>query len=232
MAFVKDNTHVYAVTVMCAVLEISRSGYYAWLKRGVSVREQADQACLREIEALRKRTKCKLGQKKTWQTLMLMMTMCPWGRHQIARLMRVNGLKAKKKRPFRPTTTDSEHDRGVSPNHLNQSFESDAPNKKWVSDITYLWTRQGWLYLCVIIDLYSRRVVGWALQNSMTQDIVLSALRMAVAARNPQSGLLFHSDRGSQYASTAVRSVLLLNGMLQSMSRTGNCYDNAVSESQ
>jgi putative transposase len=231
MAFIKNNTNLYSVVVMCSALDVSRSGYYAWRRRSPSAREQADQACLNEIHALRKRTKCKLGRKKTWQTLMLLMAVCPWGRHQIARLMRTHGLKAKKKRAFRPTTTDSGHGRSVAPNLLEQDFKSDAPNKKWVSDITYLWTRQGWLYLCVILDLYSRRVVGWALQSTMTQDLVLCALRKAIATRNPPAGLIFHSDRGSQYASAAVCNVLLLNGMLQSMSRKGNCYDNAVSES-
>jgi putative transposase len=231
MQFVKANRYRYTVSVMCSALDVSRSGYYAWLNRKPSARKQADQACLKEIQVVRKRTKSKLGQKKTWQVMLLLMEVCPWGRHQVARLMQANGLKAKKKRPFRPTTTDSRHALSVAPNRLEQNFESDAPNKKWVSDITYLWTQQGWLYLCVIVDLYSRRVVGWALQETMTQDLVLSALRKAVAARRPATGLIFHSDRGSQYASSAVRDVLSLNGMLQSMSRPGNCYDNAVSES-
>ena len=115
--------------------------------------------------------------------------------------MRKNGLKAKKKRPFRPVTTDSAHSLPVAPNRLNQDFTADGPNMKWTSDITYLWTKQGWLYLCVVLDLYSRRVVGWALLDTLSQDLVLTAMRRAIQQRHPPPGLIFHSDRGSQYAS-------------------------------
>lgn len=231
MGFIKMNRQRYTVTAMCSALDVSRSGYYAWLGRKASAREQADQACLKDIQAMRARTKDKVGQKKTWQLLHLLNDSCVWGRHKVARLMRKHGLRARKKRPFRPVTTDSAHRLPVAPNRLNQDFSSVVPNKKWVSDITYLWTRQGWLYLCVVVDLYSRHVVGWAVMESMTQDLVLQALRRAIAKRNPPKGLIFHSDRGSQYASDAVQRLLKVNHMLQSMSRQGNCYDNAVCES-
>jgi putative transposase len=144
--------------------------------------------------------------------------------------MRENGLKAKHRKKFRPTT-DSKHSHPVAPNLLDRQFETDAPNKVWVADITYIWTREGWLYLAVILDLYGRRVVGWALRRRMSQELALEALRRAIALRNPGPGLIHHSDRGSQYASRAYQKLLRSRGILCSMSRKGNCWDNAVAES-
>ena len=190
---------------MCSVLDVSRSptgtfrGYYAWLKRPPSIREQADEQALNDIIEVYTASKGKLGQRKLWRRLVALDR--NWGRHHVARLMRKNGLKAKKKRPFRPVTTDSAHSLPVAPNRLNQDFTADGPNMKWTSDITYLWTKQGWLYLCVVLDLYSRRVVGWALLDTLSQDLVLTAMRRAIQQRHPPPGLIFHSDRGSQYAS-------------------------------
>ncbi len=145
--------------------------------------------------------------------------------------MRRHGLKANKKRPFRPVTTESAHDLPVAPNMLVQDFAATSPNQKWVSDISYWWTAQGRMYLCVVLDLYSRRIVGWALMDPLESILVLTAIRRAIGQCHPPPGLIFHSDRGSQYASHAVNQLLILNHMCQSMSRTGNCYDNAVSES-
>src|SRR2546428_227007 len=152
------------------------------------------------------------------------------GRHRVARLMREQGLRARKKRRFQ-RTTDSQHNLPVAPNVLDRQFTVTAPNIAWVSDITYLWTREGWLYLVVILDLFSRRVVGWALRNRITRELAVEALTMALAHRQPDPGLMHHSDRGSQYASGDYRAVLDAHGVVMSMSRRGNCWDNAVAES-
>jgi len=151
-------------------------------------------------------------------------------RNRVARLMRRNGIAAKAKRRFK-TTTDSRHNLPVAKNLLNRQFRVDAPNKVWVSDITYIWTAEGWLYLAVILDLFSRKIVGWSMSDRMTQDIVINAFLQAMWRRKPGAGLMFHSDRGSQYASGDFRRLLLEHGVIQSMSRKGNCYDNAVAES-
>ena len=227
--FIQKNTKSYSVAMLCRVLEASRSGYYAWLKRLPSARDQADQDALKDIKQLYVHSKGRLGQRKLWERLRDLGK--KWGRGRVARLMRAHGLKGKKKRPFRPTTTDSDHALGVAPNLLEQDFTAQAPNQKWTSDITYIWTTQGWLYLCVVLDLFSRRIVGWALMDTLAQDLVITAIRRAVAQRLPPPGLIFHSDRGSQYASAAVRLILTANNMLQSMSKKGDCYDNAVTES-
>lgn len=214
---------------MCEALGVSRSGYYGWLKRPPSARDQADEQALKEIQQLHTQSKGRLGQRKLWERLRGLGR--KWGRDRVARLMRAHGLKGKKKRPFRPTTTDSSHTLAVAPNLLEQDFTAQAPNQKWTSDITYLWTAQGWLYLCVVLDLFSRRVVGWSLMDTLAQDLVLTAIRRALAQRLPPPGLIFHSDRGSQYASTAVKALLDINKMKQSMSERRDCYDNAVTES-
>src|SRR5436190_71586 len=149
---------------------------------------------------------------------------------RVGRLMREQGLRAREKRRFQ-RTTDSQHDLPVAPNVLDRQFTVAAPNTAWVSDITYLWTREGWLYLVVILDLFSRRVVGWALRNRITRELAVEALTMALAHRQPDPGLVHHSDRGSQYASGDYRAVLDAHGIVMSMSRRGNCWDNAVAES-
>ena len=230
-AFIAAQVDEHRVTEMCKMLEVSRNGYYGWMDRRdqPSAREQADQRALQNIVEAHQACKARLGQRKLWVRLKVLGQ--HWGRDRVARLMRRHGLKAKKKRPFRPVTTHSAHDLPVAPNVLEQDFTATAPNQKWVSDITYLWTAQGWLYLCVVLDLYSRRVVGWALMDTLESTLVLTAIRRAIGQRHPPPGLIFHSDRGSQYASHAVRALLSLNHICQSMSAKGNCYDNAVSES-
>lgn len=231
--FIHAHAGQYSVALMCSAMEVSRSGYYAWLKRPPSkrvyTREQADQKLLRDVVDVHRASGGKLGQKALWARLVALGKQC--GRHRVARLMRKNGLKGKKKQPFRQHTTDSTHNLPVAPNVLKQNFIATAPNRTWTSDITYVRTLQGWLYLCVVLDLFSRRIVGWALMPTMTQELVLAALRRAIHARRPAAGLVFHSDRGSQYASHEVRQVLSMNKMQQSMSGKGNCYDNAVTES-
>ena len=231
--FIADHASEYTVTEMSEMLDVSRSGYYAWVqrlsRRSLSVREQADQEALQAILETHQACQAKLGQRKLWVRLKTWGQ--TWGRDRVARLMRQHGLVTRKKQPFRPVTMDSVHHLPVAPNVLSRDFTAPAPNQKWVSDITYLWTAHGWLYLCVVLDLYSRRVVGWALMDTLESTLVLTALRRAVQQRHPPPGLLFHSDRGSQYASLAVGELLALNGMIQSISRAGNCWDNAVSES-
>lgn len=153
------------------------------------------------------------------------------GKHRVARLMRIHGIKPRYRRKFRPTTTDSAHSLPVAPNLLDRHFEAVAPNRVWVADITYIPTREGWMYLAVLLDLFSRAVVGWAMSSRITRELALDALRMALTRRRPPRGLLHHSDRGSQYASGDYRTLLEEHGLVCSMSRKGDCYDNAPMES-
>ncbi len=228
-----EQADEHRITEMSKMLDVSRSGYYGWKDRRdrnqPSAREQADQRALQDIIETHQVCKARLGQRKLWVRLKELGQY--WGRDRVARLMRRHELRAKKKRPFRPVTTHSAHDLPIAPNVLAQDFTATLPNQKWVSDITYLWTAQGWMYLCVVLDLYSRRIVGWALMDTLDSILVLTAIRRAIGQRLPPPGLIFHSDRGSQYASLAVRALLSLNYICQSMSAKGNCYDNAVSES-
>jgi transposase InsO family protein len=151
-------------------------------------------------------------------------------RKRVARLMRINRIRAVTKRKYK-ATTNSAHNKSVADNLLNQNFKATGPNKIWVSDITYIWTKEGWLYLVVIMDIYSRRIVGWSMSENISTNLVITAIVYAIINRNPEEGLIFHSDRGSQYASDGVKSLLRQNKINQSMSRKGNCYDNAVAES-
>jgi len=152
------------------------------------------------------------------------------GKNRIARLMRENGIQAKTKRRFK-ITTDSKHNLPIAENLLDQEFTVDAPNKTWTGDITYIWTKQGWMYLAVVLDLFNREIVGWSMRKRITRDIVIAALAMAIQRKRPHKGLIFHSDRGSQYASHEFRRLLEKHSIIQSMSGKGNCYDNAVTES-
>jgi transposase InsO family protein len=218
----------FRVEEMCRVFEVSRSGYYRWSKRRPSRRELDNQrldALIREIYADNKgrygspRISRELGDRGLRV-----------GKNRVARRMRQAGLRSKVRRKYR-VTTDSKHHFPVAPNLLQRNFTAAAPNQAWVSDITYLATRSGWLYLTVIIDLFSRLVVGWALSSSLSHEMVLVALKRAVRRRRPGKGLIFHSDRGVQYACTDFRKQLAVHGFIQSMSRKGDCWDNAVAES-
>lgn len=214
--------------MMCEVFGVSPSAYYEWEREQVSARQRADAELLAQIRAIFAEFRGLYGATRIHDEL------CKKGvrvsRKRVARLMREHGIRAKTVRKYKPTT-DSNHSLPVAPNLLNQCFCVTEPNTVWVSDITYIWTRQGWLYLAVIVDLYSRKVVGWSLSERMTADLVCNALDAAVLARRPPPGLIFHSDRGSQYASKAFRRRLWRYRMRQSMSRKGNCWDNAVAES-
>jgi len=226
--FIEEHHKIFPVDRMCQVWKVTRSGYYAWKKRGVGIREPENQRLMRHIREAYIHGKKVYGSPRVTAELKSQGILC--GENRIARLMRRMGLCAKHPRGWK-RTTDSRHRHPVAPNLLQQNFVTPAPNQVWVSDITYIWTREGWLYLVAILDLYSRKVIGWSMQKSLSKQLVLSAFREALQQRNPKAGLIFHSDRGCQYASTSMRNLLHLHGIQQSMSGTGNCYDNAVMES-
>lgn len=213
---------------MCSVFGVSASAYYEWEREQESAHERRDGELLELIRAVFARFRGRYGAPRIQGRLAREGVLV--SRKRVARLMREAGLRAKGARKYK-ATTDSKHALPVAPNLLERRFDVDQPNVAWVSDITYLWTRQGWMYLAVVIDLFSRKVVGWSLRERMTAELVCEALEAAVQQRRPPPGLIFHSDRGSQYASRAFRRRLWRYRMRQSMSRKGNCWDNAVAES-
>jgi len=214
--------------MMCNVLGVSASAYYEWEREQESAHERRDGELLALIRAVFTRFRGRYGAPRIQGKLAKDGVRV--SRKRVARLMREAGLRAKGARKYK-ATTDSNHALPVAPNLLKRRFTVAQPNVAWVSDITYLWTRQGWMYLAVIIDLYSRKVIGWSLRERMTAELVCEALDAAVEQRHPPPGLIFHSDRGSQYASRVFRRRLWRYRMRQSMSRKGNCWDNAVAES-
>jgi putative transposase len=218
----------FPISVMCDVLSVSRSGYYAWQKKPVSRRKQANADLLEKIRTVHHDSEETYGSPRVCRALKEQGDTC--GENRAARLMREDGLRAKTKRRFK-ATTDSKHNLPVAPNLLDRGFYPEEPNQVYAGDITYIWTAEGWLYLAVVLDLFSRSVVGWAMDNRMTRQLVMNALNMAVQRRRPPSGIIFHSDRGSQYASANFQSLLTQYGMRCSMSRKGNCWDNAPVES-
>ena len=213
---------------MCKILEVTRSGYHSYLKRKYGQRELENQVILELIDKIWNNSHQLYGYRKIHAELRSQGVYC--NRKRVLRLMRNNNIAAKKRRKFK-RTTNSNHSNYISPNLLNQNFRVNSPNKVWVGDITYISTYQGWLYLAVVLDLYSRKVVGWSMSNRMTSQLVIDALEQAIIDRRPIGGLIFHSDRGSQYASIDFRKSLKNNEIIQSMSGKGNCYDNAVAES-
>jgi putative transposase len=227
--FIADQQAEFEITVMCRVLAVSRSGYYAWRKRPTSPRKMADQALSQQIKVIHQQSRQTYGSPRIQAELAENKINC--GHKRVARLMRQAELCAKQSRKFRATTTDSAHNYPVAPNLLDQDFSASRPNEKWLTDITYIPTAEGWLYLAVVLDLYSRRIVGWAMNDSLERHLVIAALQMALKMRQPPAGLLHHSDRGSQYASEDYQALLTQYQMRCSMSRTGNCYDNAPTES-
>lgn len=213
---------------MCRVLEVSRSGYYGWLKRPESCRSREDRALLVHIRASHKRSRGNYGSPRVHKDLVD--DGHAVGRGRVARLMRREGIRGVGKRRF-VVTTDSDHRYGVVPNTLERRFEVSSPNEVWTGDITYLPTKDGWLYLAVLHDLFSRLVVGWNTERWLTGDLTLKALVSACRLRQPAPGCLHHSDQGSQYAAREYVEVLNRYGFCRSMSRKGDCYDNAVTES-
>ncbi len=229
-AFIQSHARIFHIATMCRVLEVSRAGYYAWRARPLCDRVKDDRVLTAKIREIRKEVKERYGSPRTYQELKALGFKC--GEHRVARLMRRAGIRAKSARKFR-VTTKSEHTHAVAPNVLDRQFSPEQhrqPDRTWVADITYIPTREGWLYLAVIIDLATRRVVGWALRTRLDQELTLAALRMALLHRGARGGL-HHSDRGVQYASVAYKKLLAEAGFTASMSRVGDCWDNAVAES-
>lgn len=230
-AAIQAHQGQFSVSLMCRALEVSRSGFYDWTKRDPSERSAKEQRLRLEIRSIHRRSRRSYGSPRVHRALRKRGILC--SRKRVERLMRVDGLRAKKKRRFR-VTTDSNHGRRVAPNLLKRCFaveEVGGLDRVWVSDITYLPTRQGWLYLAVVLDLASRRVVGWAMKDSLETALASDALTMALWKRKPARGLVAHSDRGVQYASEAYQEILRQHGISCSMSRKGDCFDNAVAES-
>lgn len=213
---------------MCRVLEVSTSGYYDWRKRPESRRQKEDRRLVVEIKAIHSESRQTYGSPRIHDELKDRGIRC--GRKRVARLMRLHDISAKQKRRFK-ATTDSKHTLPVAENVLNRQFTPSAPNVAWSADITYIPTRQGWLYLAVVMDLFSRRIVGWSMHKRLHRSLVLDALKMALRGRSPRPGLIHHSDRGSQYASGDYQALLDAQQMVCSMSRRGNCWDNAPVES-
>jgi putative transposase len=226
--FIFENRGLFFIGKMCKALEVSRSGYHNYVRRKMSQRRYENMLLEAEIREIYETKRGRYGSPRIWKELRKRGKRV--NRKRVERIMRVNNFAAHAKRKYK-VTTNSKHNKPVAENLLNQNFKTDSPNKIWVSDITYIWTTEGWLYLCVILDLFSRRVVGWSMNQRVKADLVIAAMKQALINRNSEAGLIFHSDRGSQYASNAVQSLLKENSFIQSMSRKGNCYDNAVAES-
>ena len=220
--FIEDHREVFLVRVMCAVLTVSTSGYYAWRHRPESVRAQSNRVLAEDIRRVHVASRRRYGSPRVHAALQAEGQRV--GRNRVARLMRRHGIQVRSKRRFR-VTTDSNHAFPVAPNLLDRQFTAPGANKVWLADMTYIPTGEGWLYLAVVLDLFSRKVVGWAMRETMPQELTLAALQMALTNRRPGTGLLHHSDRGSQYAAHDYRRLLAKHGMLCSMSRKGDCWD-------
>lgn len=214
---------------MCQVLKVHRSGYYAWLQRPISKRQQENEHFKKKIQVIYKESKQRYGSPKIAKELKAQGIQV--SRPRVARLMRQEGLQSNIQKQYKVATTDSKHTYAVAPNYLNRNFRAEKPGQKWVSDITYIPTQKGWLYVTTIIDLYDRKVIGWALSDNMTaEDTTIAAWQRAIQNRSYETGLLLHSDRGVQYACERFRSLFEGTTIVQSMSRKGNCWDNAVAE--
>lgn len=230
--FIQEQAGQFPLAALCRVLRVSRNGYAAWRRRSPSRRSQQAQELLVHIRAAHQRSRGAYGSPRVHQELKGGGVSC--GLNRVARLMQKHQITARPLRRF-AVTTDSEHSQPVAPNRLaqkgHQDFRVERPNTAWSGDITYLWTGEGWLYLSVVLDLYSRRVIGWSMRTTLDRSLVIGALQGALAQRSPAAGLICHSDRGSQYASADYQALLAGAGALCSMSRRGNCYDNAPVES-
>lgn len=227
-AFISEKKVAFPVAVLCRVLAVSTSGYYASIARHVSRHARRDQELLKRVRSSHYASKRRYGSPRVHEDLKA--SGAKVGRKRVARLMQENRLVAITRRRFRKTT-DSKHNFPIAPNLLGRDFTAVNPNTSWVTDITFIWTLQGWLYLAVIIDLFSRRVVGWSTSRNVDRHLALAALDMAVRQRHPGRDLVHHSDRGSTYASGDYRKALEREGIECSMSRKGDCWDNAVAES-
>jgi len=217
------------VGLMCKTLRVSRSGFYAWLGRDESDRARDDRRLTALIHGIFDESRKTYGAPRVHRTLRKRDVCC--GRKRVARLMKASNIRPKTRRKFRVKTTDSNHKHPIAPDLLCRDFNATSPNQAWVSDITYIPTDEGWLYLASTMDLFSRMIVGWSMAPSLKAVLVIDSMNMAIGRRSPQTGLIHHSDRGVQYACGEFRELLDAHGIESSMSRTGNCYDNAVAES-
>jgi putative transposase len=227
--FIKAEKANHKVSTLCRVLKVSRQGFYAWLRREPSARQREDAALNLSIRAAFEDSERRYGSPRV--RMALRSRGVRTGRNRVARLMRQQGLVARPRRRRKVVTTNSKHNYGIAPNLVARNFRPAGPNQIWATDITYIETTQGWLYLAVVLDLFSRRVVGWSMQPFLDRRLVVAALEMAIKSRRPGKGLLHHSDRGVQYACDDYRRLLNDAEIVPSMSRKGNCLDNAVVES-
>ncbi len=227
-AFIAEYTGQYRVATLCRVLAVARSGFYTWRRSPSSTRHEANATLLQQIAQVHRESHELYGSPRIYQSLHQRGVLCSPNR--VARLMRCAHLQAKTKRRFKITTRSRKGSAGV-PDLVQRHFQAPAPNRVWTSDITFIWTQEGWAYLAVMLDLCSRRVVGWQLGDRLTADLITSALAQALDRRQPAPELVLHSDRGAQYASQEVRALAQQHGIRLSMGATGSCYDNAVTES-
>lgn len=219
---------MFRVASLCRALGVSRSGYYGWLNRPESLHVQQDRELVGHIRQLHARARQSYGAVRTWRVLNREGIRC--GKHRVARLRKAQGIEVLRTRRFR--YREAAHEQNPpAPNHLNRVFKAKAPNKIWAGDVTYIPTRQGWLYLAVLLDLHSRKVVGWSMHHAPDLELIQGALQMALLHRKPGPGLIHHTDRGQVYRSRAYQNLLAQHGMVMSMSRTGDPYDNAAVES-
>lgn len=226
--FIKQHQGQFSQAALCRVMQVSTSGYADWRKRVKSRRQQQEESLLVSLQEIHRQSRGTYGSPRVYQECKARGLPC--GRNRVARLMQKYQISARPLRRF-VLTTDSKHALPVADNRLDRQFSVEAPNRVWSADITYLWTEEGWRYLGVVLDLFSRRVVGWSLQSTLERSLVVAALSAALGNRHPAPGLLCHSDRGSQYASDAYQQLLRQAGAVCSMSRKGNCWDNAPVES-
>lgn len=228
-AFIRQRRGEFPVRLMCQVLGVSPAGYYAWVTRPASGRRERRMRLIEQIRAAHEHSRFTYGSPRITVELKDQgVSVCE---NTVARLMREQGLNVKARRRFVPRTTDANHAEPIAPNRLDRDFTAAAPDRKWTCDITYVPTGQGWLYLAVVMDLFSRKIVGWSMREHMKTDLVREALEMALHTRRPAAGLLHHSDRGVQYACAEYRRLLSAREIDRSTSRAGNCYDNAATES-
>jgi putative transposase len=228
-SFIAKHRAVWPTGWMCGALGVSRGGFYAWLTRPRSERSHSNEELASKVRASFLASDRTYGARRVWHDLIAEGVGC--GLHRIERLMRLQGLRARPRRRRLPPDCGERQATAVAPNALDRSFEAPAPNRKWIADFTYVWTAEGWLYVAAVIDLFSRRVVGWSMSATMTAQFVTDALMMAIWRRGKPDALLHHSDRGSQYTSEQFQRLMADHGVTCSMNRSGNCWDNAAMES-
>jgi transposase InsO family protein len=226
--FMRSHASEFSLAGMCRVLSVSRSGYYGWCRREPSMRQRDDLALAAHVRRVHATSREAYGARKVWKALVAEGIAC--GRHRVARIRRENGIEARRRRRFKVTHYARRH-KNTAPDRIHRRFQAERPNQCWVGDVTFISTRQGWLYLAVLIDLCSRKVVGWAMSDRNDEPLVSAALRMAITHRQPPAGLIHHTDRGVLYSSGNYRRLMAAHGLLASMSRHGDCYDNACAES-